>query len=209
MATSSRWSYYCFFNLTIFYWNFEWIFGFDTLNGSCFGTPYRSGIPIDSIPTENLLSTQWDALLLQYQSLVESLNWLAHTTHPELLMVVSLLAQHQNNPSNGHLEAAKHVVKYLTGTKTLGIYFTSKHHHVLESFLHFPLPSQVVSMSDANQGPQDASITNSYPELPLFVSHLMSFLCWSLRTYSLVIKASECHCWKFCWGGYICYRWVC
>jgi hypothetical protein len=62
--------------------------GFDTLNGSSFATPYRSGIPIDSIPTENLLSTQWDALLLQYQSLVESLNWLAHTTHPELSMVV-------------------------------------------------------------------------------------------------------------------------
>ncbi len=40
--------------------------GFDTLNGSTFATPYRSGIPIDSISTESLPSTQRDALRLQY-----------------------------------------------------------------------------------------------------------------------------------------------
>jgi hypothetical protein len=148
--------------------------GFDTFNGSIFASPYRSGIPIDSIPTESLSSTQRDTLRLQYQSLVGSLNWLAHTTRPDLSTVVSLLAQHQNTPSSGHLEAAKHVVKYLAGTKTLGISFTSKRRPVLESFLHFPLPSKVVSMTDANWGPQDASIKKSHTELPLFVSRSMS-----------------------------------
>jgi hypothetical protein len=54
--------------------------GFDTLNASSFATPYRSGLPIDSIPTETLSASQCDALRLQYQSLVGSLNWLAHTT---------------------------------------------------------------------------------------------------------------------------------
>jgi hypothetical protein len=72
------------------------------------------------------------------------------------------------------LEAAKHVVKYLAGTKALGISFTSKHRPVLESFLHFPLPSQVVYMADANWGPQDASISKNCPELPLFTSRSMS-----------------------------------
>jgi hypothetical protein len=89
---------------------------------------------------------------------------LAHTTRPDLSTVVSLLAQHQNSPSTGHLEAAKHVVKYLAGTKTLGIYFTSKRRPILESFLHFPLTPQVLSMSDTNWGPQDASITKSPSE---------------------------------------------
>jgi hypothetical protein len=105
---------------------------------------------------------------------VGSLNWLAHTTRPDLSTVVSLLAQHQNHPSTGHLEAAKHVVKYLVGTKNMGIYFTSKCRPILESFLHFPLPPQVLSMSDANWGPQDASLTKSPSELPLFVSRSMS-----------------------------------
>jgi hypothetical protein len=81
---------------------------------------------IDSILEVEMSSTQRDLLRLQYQSLVGSLNWLAHTTCPDLSTVVSLLTQHQNNPSPGHLEAAKYLVKYLAGTKTLGIYFTSR-----------------------------------------------------------------------------------
>jgi hypothetical protein len=148
--------------------------GFDTLTASSFASAYRSGLPIDSIPTEDLPTSQHDALRLQYQSLVGSLNWLAHTTHPDLSTVVSLLVQHQNTPLTGHFEAAKHVVKYLADTKTLGIYFTSKRRPILESFLHFPLPSHVLSMSDANWGPQDASLTKSPSELPLFASRWMS-----------------------------------
>jgi len=42
--------------------------------------------------------------------LVGSLNWLAHTTRPDLSTVVSLLAQHQSTPLAGRLDAAKHVV---------------------------------------------------------------------------------------------------
>jgi hypothetical protein len=53
--------------------------------------------------------------------------------------VVSLLAQHQSNPSSGHLDAAKYVVMYLANTKSLGIYVTSHKRSVLESFLHFLL----------------------------------------------------------------------
>jgi len=148
--------------------------GFDTLNASSFASPYRSNLPVDSILDDDLPVEQRDALRLQYQSLVGSLNWLAHTTRPHLSTIVSLLAQHQSNPSTGHLEAAKHVVKYLAGTKTLGICFTSKRRPILESFLHFPLQHQVLSMSDANWGPQDASLTKSTFELPLFASRSMS-----------------------------------
>jgi hypothetical protein len=89
---------------------------------------------------------------------------------------MSLLAQHQSNPSPGHLEAARYVVKYLASTKTLGIYFTSMKRSTLESFLHFPLPQKVLSMSDANWGPQDATQTQNLTELPLFVSR--SMLAW-------------------------------
>jgi hypothetical protein len=79
-----------------------------------------------------------DNLQLQYQSLVGSLNWLSHTTWLDLSTIVSLLAQHQNNPSQGHLGAAHYVVKYLSYTKTLGIYFSSSRQTQLESFFTFP-----------------------------------------------------------------------
>jgi len=70
-------------------------------------------------------SSDRDKLRLQYQSLVGSLNWLAHATRPDLSTVVSLLAQHQSSPFIGHLDAAFYVVNYLSCTKTLGIYFSS------------------------------------------------------------------------------------
>jgi hypothetical protein len=73
-----------------------------------------------------------------------------------------------------HLEAAKYVVKYLANTKTLGIYFTSAKRPVLESFLHFPIAPQVLSMADANWGPQDAKLSTKPMELPLFTSRSMS-----------------------------------
>jgi len=96
-----------------------------------------------------------------------------HTTRPDLSTVVSLLAQHQSSPSSGHLDAAKYVVKYLANTKNLGIYFTSRKHPVLESFFHFPSTPKVMSMSDANWGPQDASQSHGSMQLPLFASRSM------------------------------------
>jgi hypothetical protein len=148
--------------------------GFSSASISTFLTPYRSGRSIDSILHEEMSPTDRDALRLNYQSLVGSLNWLAHTTQLDLSTVVSLLAQHQSNPSLGHLEAARYATKYLAKTKTLGLYFTSRKRSILESFLHFPIPDQVMSMADANWGPQDALQCKLSMDLPLFTSRSMS-----------------------------------
>jgi hypothetical protein len=93
---------------------------------------------------------------------------------PDLSTVVSLLAQHKSNPSPGHLEAARYAAKYLANMKTLGIYFTSCKRSTLASFLHFPVPNQVMSMADANWGLQDASQSKTSMDLPLFASCSMS-----------------------------------
>jgi len=79
------------------------------------------------------------------------------------------------NHFTGHLDVALYVVNYLASTKKLGIYFTSRHCSRLETFLHFPLPSSnLLSMSDANWGPQDAPTSTSSFSLPLFGSRSMS-----------------------------------
>lgn len=80
------------------------------------------------------------------------------------------MAQHQSNPSPSHLESAHYVVHYLANTKKLGIYFTSTEQSTMESFLHFPLPHQIMSMADTNWGPHDASQFKTLLELSLFVS---------------------------------------
>jgi hypothetical protein len=140
---------------------------------SVYTSPYQSGVNIDSIPCIDMDPLERDRLRLQYQSLVGSLNWLAHTTRPDISTIVSLLAQHQSMPSPGHYDAALYVARYLATTRNLGIYFTSMRSSTLESFLHFPLPQQLLSMSDANWGPQDAS-NKKLPDLPLFTSRSMS-----------------------------------
>jgi len=78
------------------------------------------------------------------------------------------LAQYQSLPSQGHYDAALYVVKYLATTRDLGLYFTILRSSTLESFLHFPIQQQLLSMSDANWGPQDASLA-PLPDLPFFV----------------------------------------
>jgi len=83
---------------------------------STFSSPYQLHSVIDSIPHQEMSSADRDNLCLRYQSLVGSLNWLAHTTRPDLSTVVSLLAQHQSTPSPGHYEAALYVAKYLATT---------------------------------------------------------------------------------------------
>jgi hypothetical protein len=60
-------------------------------NNSTYTTPYQTGCSIDSIRHHELSSADRDCLCLQYQSLFGSLNWLAHTTRPDLSTVVSLL----------------------------------------------------------------------------------------------------------------------
>jgi hypothetical protein len=120
---------------------------------------------------------------------------LAHTTRLDISTVVSLLVQHQSNLSPGHLDAALHVIKYIAQTKTMGIYFSSCHHSTLESFLHFPLPQSLLSMSDANWGPQDASTTNLKPmELPLSPSQSMSVFYIDLLGPLHWISELHCHC---------------
>jgi hypothetical protein len=104
---------------------------------STYTSPYHSGVNIDSIPCQDMNSIDRDRLRLQYQSLVGSLNWLAHTTRPDISTVVSLLAQHQSQPSQGHYDAALYGAYYLATTRNLGIYFTSTWSSTLESFFIF------------------------------------------------------------------------
>jgi hypothetical protein len=146
----------------------------------CINSPYRSGTPIDTIPTVEMTEIETSILRHKYQSITGSLNWLATTTRPDISTCVSLLAQYQANPSPGHLEAALHCVKYLHNTSKLGIRFTTSKRTPLEAFLQFPLKeNSPMSMSDSNWGPLDASnkpipAGQSLKELELFKSRSIS-----------------------------------
>ncbi len=145
-------------------------------------TPYRSGLPIDSIPIEEYDNATQEKLTHILQKLVGNLNWLSISTRPDIAPATNMLAKYMAKASKGHIEQAKRVIKYLKGTKHKGILYTSKDRAKLTSFVKFPLnPSKITALCDANWGPQDQSKPNpdKPQELDLFKSRSMSgFLLW-------------------------------
>jgi hypothetical protein len=80
------------------------------------------------------------ALAHVYSHLVGSLNYLATWTRPDIAFPVSQLARHMKAPGHKHLSAAKHVLRYLKGTLSLGILYSPD----------LPDANRLISFSDAD-----------------------------------------------------------
>jgi deoxyuridine 5'-triphosphate nucleotidohydrolase len=145
-------------------------------------TPYRSGFPVDKIPEEQYEEHTQHKMNHLLRVLVGSLNWLALSTRPDIATITNMLAKYSNNASKGHIEQAKRVIKYLKGTKAMGISFTSYDRENLSSFVKFPIDSSSITcLTDANWGPQDQSKPNpaQNEEIDLFKSRSISgYLIW-------------------------------
>ena len=146
-------------------------------------TPYRSGYPVDTIPNRPIKDpTERAKVRHQMQTFLGCLNWLSISTRPDIATITNLLAKHTANPSKGHLNHVKYVIRYLKGTKSKGIKFSTTPNAHLESFVKFPIdPSTVTSLCDANWGPQDQSKPrpNESREIDIFKSRSLSgFLLW-------------------------------
>ncbi len=48
------------------------------------------------------------------------INWLQMITHLDLATIFSLLSTHMHKPSPGHLDAVKHIGKYILSSMELG-----------------------------------------------------------------------------------------
>jgi deoxyuridine 5'-triphosphate nucleotidohydrolase len=146
-------------------------------------TPYRSGHPVDTVPNINMPISARIELESKLRKILGSLNWLTTQTRPDIATITNIIAHYQSNPSPGHLEAAKYVLRYLKGTANFGITFSSRVNSPLESFVKFPIsPTKLHPFSDSNWGPQDASAPKPDDppvELELFKSRSISgFVIW-------------------------------
>ena len=129
----------------------------DQTNFNPKATPYRSGCPIDSIPSAVI--DEEDPYFVRrrdsYRSLVGGLNWLASNTRPDLAPVVSFLAAYSSCPSKGHWDAAKHVAQYVRSTVSHGIAFHSASTDPSSAFVHFPFPHDGEAYKDSVPPPKD------------------------------------------------------
>mmetsp|Transcript_62060 Transcript_62060/g.128458 ORF Transcript_62060/g.128458 Transcript_62060/m.128458 type:complete len:483 (-) Transcript_62060:314-1762(-) len=80
-------------------------------------------------PNSHLLKSDAPAVpdkdaVKHYQQLVGSLMYLACFTRPDIAYAVNQCAKHMSNPGPTHVNAAKRILKYLAGTKELGLKYS-------------------------------------------------------------------------------------
>ncbi|KAE8181981.1 hypothetical protein CF335_g8770, partial [Tilletia laevis] len=92
----------------------------------------------DLVPREGPTSTAKERHF--YAALIGCLLWLAQGTRMDIAFAVGKLARFMANPSDDHVSAAKRVLRYLAGTRELGL-----------RFRHSDL-AQLVGYSDSDHG---------------------------------------------------------
>ena len=96
-----------------------------------------------------------------YQQIVGSLNYASISTRPDITYAVHILSCHLKNPGPNHLTAAKVVLRYLKGTKDVGLIFNGEHSMMNPSNL-FSLHIDAYSDSDWAGDVDDRHSTNGY-----------------------------------------------
>ena len=76
-----------------------------------------------SYKTEPFDGTAMAALQAQYQLVISSLLYLMLGIHPDLAFAVTQMAKFTHNPSEDHLNKAKHIMRYLCGTRKYALVF--------------------------------------------------------------------------------------
>jgi hypothetical protein len=79
-------------------------------------TPMDSGVHLTKHSGE-----RDDELQCRYASLIGSLMYLAVATRPDIAYMIHRLSAFTANPSKEHMGAAKRVLRYLSGTRNIGI----------------------------------------------------------------------------------------
>lgn len=79
-------------------------------------TPMKDGAGLRKWDGAAVTAEQFDYLMV-----VGSLQWMVCSTRPDLAQATGMLARYSNNPGPEHVEAARHVLRYVAGTCDLGV----------------------------------------------------------------------------------------
>ena len=83
-----------------------------------------------------------------YQQLIGSLMYISCGTRPDIAYAVSTCAQFMSNPGPRHMEAAKHIVRYLKGTSKVGLTYSKQTQPELVNRLYGYVDADHASDSD-------------------------------------------------------------
>ena len=157
--------------------------------------PYRSGFSVDAVP--DTPTNDQPTMSTYLRHLVGSFLWLSQGTRPDLSTVTSMIAQYQNAPSKGHIDAARYAIRYAKQHSAHGIVFDSKLTPLIKAYNQFPT-DPLYALTDANWGAQDQSTFSTQKELDLFKSrsmsghiiHLHGPLHWQSKRQTITARSS-------------------
>ena len=113
-------------------------FGIDGMKRVPNMTPWRCGLPIDSIATADPSDPDLARRHKVHQSIVGCINWLSTNTRPDVTPVNTFLASYSQLPSHQHYKSALHCLNYLNSTSSLGLSYHSLCTTTLQAYNHFP-----------------------------------------------------------------------
>src|SRR5215813_12622345 len=90
-------------------------------NPTC--TPLPAGTVL--LPSDSSVAENDPQFISKYQSLIGSLMYAMLGTHPDLAFAILKLSRFSSNPTEQHLKAAKHMLRYLRRTSTLKLHYGS------------------------------------------------------------------------------------
>ena len=154
-------------------------------------TPYRSGLPIDSLPSADKDDTSPSFIRRRdaYRSLVGCLGWLAMCTRPDLATVHSFLSSYLHCPSSQHMGAAIYALHYVHSTEDYGITFTSKEKQPVHAFLHYPHKTDVEAYGEEAVPP---ATKDDFARLSTYAD-----ACWGSQLGNSVRKGTPIELFKF------------
>ncbi|PLW36380.1 hypothetical protein PCANC_16187 [Puccinia coronata f. sp. avenae] len=112
-----------------------------------------------------------------YQKAVGMLNYLALHTRPDITFVTNLLAQFTSNPTEAHWSSVKHLLRYVKGTKSMGILYT-----------------QTLDPNDGICGWADADYATSLVSKKSTSGYVITMygnpICWSAKKQPVVAQST-------------------
>jgi hypothetical protein len=121
-----------------------------------------------------------------YRSIIGALMYAANTTRVDIAHVVGQLSRFAAAPCEHHMDAAKHVLRYLRGTSSLGLVFGNNN-------LGSSSPSSLtlIAYSDANWGGDSEDRKSTTGTIIKFNGDVISWLSKKQSTVSLSSAEAE------------------
>ena len=91
-------------------------------------TPFDSSVHLFPVNNDNDVVNQ-----KEYASIIGSLRYAINCTRPNIAYAIGVLSRFTSKPSRDYRQAIEWVMKYLSGTKSFGLFY-KKYPVVLEGF---------------------------------------------------------------------------